>query len=662
MRCGAGADSYPPIESYAFLADGQSATLIGPDGAAEWLCAPRFDGASVFARLLDRERGGAFELTVEGAPVPERRYVDGTLVLESRFESDIASIVVLDFLALEAEGRHGRGQVDPFCALVRLVRCERGEAQVSARIEARPDYGREAAAWSEQDGFVTAEVPGSRLWLSSDRELTVAEDGVEASFTLRAGGAAAFALRYAGDPTSPISVARAEELLEVTLSSWRAWSIRCQYEGVARELVVRSALVLKGLVYHASGALLAAPTTSLPEELRGERNWDYRFTWLRDAALTLLALLQLGYEHEAADYIDFLLQECDRCGDTPHVMLGINGEHELEERSLEHLEGYACSAPVRIGNGAHEQFQLGTYGSLLGAALIYQQRTGALTPHHWQLLRRLVEFTAAHWREPDNGIWEVRSERRHLTHSKVMAWVCIDSGIQLAELMGIPAAPLDGWREAREAIRAGVLEHGYNTQRGAFVQSYGDSVLDASALRFPLVGFIAGDDPRMVSTIDRIIDELESSEGLVRRYDQELVDDGLSGGEGAFAMCSFWLVSALARAGRQDKAERRFAALCARASELGLYAEELSREGMLGNFPQAFTHLALIQAAADVQAGREASLPNGKAVDNDSSRASVVTNALARRRGRRRRSRPADTHDDCLPTSSRRIREIPPGR
>ncbi len=609
MPAGACVASYPPIDSYAFLADGQSAALVGPDGAVEWLCAPRFDGASVFARLLDRERGGAFELTVEGAPLPERRYVDGTLVLESRFESNAASVVGFDFMALEAEGRHGPGQVDPFCALVRLVRCERGESRISARIQARPDYGRQAAAWSEQRGFFTAEVPGSRLWVSSDRELSVISDGVEASFTLREGETAAFALRYAGDPTSPISVARAQELLEITLCSWRAWSSRCEYEGVARELVLRSALVLKGLVYHASGALLAAPTTSLPEQVGGERNWDYRYTWLRDACLTLLALMQLGYEHEACDYIDFLLQECARCGDEPHLMLGIDSEHEFGESTLQHLEGYACSAPVRVGNGAHEQVQLDTYGGVLGAALIYEQRTGALTTDHWSLLRSLVEFTLAHWREPDNGIWEVRSQRRHFTHSKVMAWVCVDRGIQLAELMCIADAPLARWREVRETIRADVLEYGYDADRGTFVQSYRDSALDASALRFPLVEFIAGDDPRMTSTVDRIIAELESSDGLVHRYDQQRVDDGLAGGEGAFAICSFWLVSALARAGRQEEAERRFAALCHRTSPLGLYAEELAPDGMLGNFPQAFTHLALIQAAADVQAGRESGLP-----------------------------------------------------
>ena len=599
------AERYPPIDSYAFLSDCQTAALIGPAGAVEWLCAPRFDGPSVFARLLDRERGGAFELVVDGAGTLRRGYVDGTLVLETVWESDSATVVVFDFLALDVEGRHGAGEVDPG-GLVRLVRCERGAANVRALIEARPDYGRCEPEWGERDGVLTTEVPRSRLWASCDRGLSRTPRGLEASFLLQAGEQAAFALRYAGELIAPITTHHARKLLETTVFCWRTWSSRCNYEGVGRELVLRSAIVLKGLVYHASGALLAAPTTSLPEQLGGQRNWDYRYTWLRDAALTLLALMQLGYEHEAEDYMDFLLSECAQCGEHAHLVLGIDTGHEMVETTLDHLEGYACSRPVRVGNAAHDQLQIDTYGGVLGAALIYQQRTEALTEDHWALLSSLVGLTATHWREPDNGIWEIRGERRHFTHSKVMAWVCLDRGIQLAESLGIRDAPLGRWRAAREEIRYDVLRHGYHPELGAFVQSYDDRALDASALRFPLVEFIDGDDPRMVSTIDRVIQELEGSEGLVHRYDQRRVHDGLPGGEGAFAICSFWLVSALSRAGRLDEADQRFNVLCDRASELGLYAEEFGASGMLGNFPQAFTHLALIQAAADIEAAREA--------------------------------------------------------
>jgi GH15 family glucan-1,4-alpha-glucosidase len=560
---------------------------------------------------LDRGRGGAFELTVDGAGPPRRRYLDGTLVLETVWDTGARTVVVLDFLSLDVEGRHGAGEVDPGGGLVRVVRCERGVASIRALIDARPDYGRREPEWLEQDGTLTTDVPRSRLWASCDRGLSKTSRGVEALFSLRAGEEAALFLGYTGEPSEPITSASARERLETALACWRTWSSRCEYEGVGRELVVRSAIVLKGLVYHASGALLAAPTTSLPEELGGQRNWDYRYTWLRDAALTLLALMELGYEHEAEDYMDFLLSECEHCGERPHLVLGIDAGHEMIETNLDHLEGYACSRPVRVGNAAHEQLQLDTYGGVLGAALIYQQRTGGLTKHHWALLSSLVGLTAARWCEPDNGIWEVRGRRRHFTHSKVMAWVCVDRGIQLARSLGIRDPRLARWRAAREKIRSDVLRYGYDREVGAFVQSYGDRALDASALRFPLVEFIDGDDPRMTSTIDRIMQELETSEGLVHRYDQRQVDDGLPGTEGAFAICSFWLVSALSRAGRLDAASRRFAGLCARASELGLYAEEFTATGMLGNFPQAFTHLALIQAAADIEAARRAQLLRG---------------------------------------------------
>jgi GH15 family glucan-1,4-alpha-glucosidase len=473
---------------------------------------------------------------------------------------------------------------------------------VQALVDARPDYARRTASWREEGGFFLCEVPGSQLAVSSDRPLVASEGALTAEFELSGGAAAALTLRYRGRPTQPITAARAAELLDVTVQSWCAWSGRCRYEGIARELVVRSALVLKGLVYHPTGALLAAPTTSLPEEIGGERNWDYRFSWLRDAAFMLTALMELGYEHEAHDYIDFLLTECVRCGDEPHLMLGIAGEHDLGETTLDHLEGYACSRPVRVGNGAHTQFQLGTYGAVLGAAVVYQRLTGALSLEHWTLLRSMVEFTCLHWLEPDSGIWEVRSKPRHFTHSKVMAWVCVAAGIELAELCAVADAPLVRWRRTRDEIRADVLERGYDADRGAFVQAYGARALDASLLRLPLVGFLAGDDPRVTSTIERIIEELETDEGLVSRYLQGESDDGLPGGEGAFAVCSFWLVSALARAGRVQDAKRRFEALCARANELGLYAEELAPDGMLGNFPQALTHLALIQAAVDLDA------------------------------------------------------------
>lgn len=596
--------AYPPIADYAFLSDSHTAALLGPDGAIEWLCAPRFDGPSVFARLLDREHGGALTLDVGSAGAPTRRYLDGSLVVETRHVSPGGTVQVLDFLSLEAEGPHGVGRVDPHHVLIRLVRCEHGTAHVRARIDARPDYARRPVVWEADGGLFTAEAPGTRLWASSERDLRIDDDGsLVADVDLVEGEAAAFSLRYSGDPVGRIDPVVAAELLETTLASWRAWSSRCTYTGPVADLVHRSALVLKGLAYHASGALLAAPTTSLPEEIGGERNWDYRFTWLRDSGLALMALFRLGYRQEGQDYMEFLLRMCSKCGEDLQLMLGIGGESELPEQTLDHLEGYARSRPVRIGNAAHEQLQLDTYGGVLDAALVFGQMTGSLGERHWPLLRTMVDVTCDRWREPDNGIWEVRGKRQHFTHSKVMAWVAIDRGLRLADMLGIEDAPLDRWQDERDAIHHDVLDRGWNDERRTFTQAYGSRGLDASLLRLSLVGFLPGDDPRVLATIDRVIEDLEVADGLVMRYRNEHTDDGLTGEEGTFAICAFWLVSALALAGRDEDAKRRLDLLAGRASPLGLYAEELAPDGsMLGNFPQAFSHLALIQAAVNVAA------------------------------------------------------------
>jgi len=593
---------YPPIEEYAFLSDGHTSALVGLDGGVEWMCVPRFDGPSVFARMLDRTRGGAFTVDVAGASLPERRYLDGSLVLESRFVAPDATVMILDFLALAEEGPHGRGEVDPHHVLVRIVRCERGTARIRTTIDARPDYARSTAQWRSSAGMFSAAAPGTRLWATSDRTLAVDGNGaLSADFDLAAGEAAAFSLRYLGDPVQRIGPSAAQRLLETTLGSWRTWSSRCAYQGPLLELVERSAVVLKGLVYHHSGAVLAAPTTSLPESIGGERNWDYRFTWLRDASLTLMALFRLGYDHEGRDYMAFLLRTCSHCGRDLQLMLGIGGELDLPEETLDHLDGYRGSRPVRVGNAAHEQVQLDTFGGVLDAALVFQQMTGELSEEYWPLLQTMVDATCERWREPDNGIWEVRGAPRHFTHSKVMSWVTVDRGLRLAEMLGVDDAPLELWRSERDAIHADVLEHGWDVERDTFAQAYGDAALDASLLRLPLVGFLPGDDPRIVSTIDAIIEELSVGDGLLLRYRPDETDDGLAGEEGAFAICSFWLVSALALAGRGDEARRRLDALAGRASALGLYAEEFDAEGgMLGNFPQAFTHLALVQAAFNV--------------------------------------------------------------
>ncbi|TCJ16832.1 glycoside hydrolase family 15 protein [Rubrobacter taiwanensis] len=599
MSAGEPRRRYPPISSYGFLSDTHTAALVGPDAAVEWFCVPRFDAPSIFARMLDRERGGAFELSVEGADRPAQRYLGDTLVLESRFEGRTGAAVAFDFLAVR---RVAGDELAAGHILVRLVRCESGSVRVRAGIDARPGYGAEEIEWQRRDRNLWR-AADPELWVSSDAPLELEGSRLSAEAELREGEAAAFALGYAGEPPRSVDADAAGSLLEQTCRAWQEWAGHCRYDGVAREAVVRSALVLRGLAFDETGALVAAPTTSLPEELGGERNWDYRFTWHRDASLLVLALFRLGYEEEGRRYMDFLLSQCTVRRDRLAPMAGIGGEPESEERTLDHLEGYASSRPVRTGNEAYEQVQLDTYGHVLDAAFVYRELTGDLAPEHWPVLQRLVDLVCERWREPDHGVWEIRVEKRQHTYSKMMAWVCLDRGIRLAEMLEDTEAPLERWRRAREEVYRDVLERGYDKERGAFTQVYGERPLDAAVLHAPLMGFLPGDDPRMISTIDRLIEELGAGEALLYRYDTTRVDDGVPGHEGAFLMCSFDLVSALVLAGRVEEARRRFEWLLEHASPLGLFSEELSPDGeALGNYPQAFTHLALIEAAMNLDA------------------------------------------------------------
>ncbi len=595
-------DRYPAIEDYAFLSDSQTSALVGPDGSIEWMCVPRFDSPSIFARILDREKGGAFELEIEGAGEPERSYAVGTFVLESKYTTPTGTVLVSDFLSLEAEGEHGRGEVKPHNVLVRLITCNDGSVRVRVRVDTKPNYGADTPEWNGAGTLYKADVPDTTLWMTSDQDLSVKGGEICSEIELGVGESAAYGLRYRESAIRHMDSEIAFELMETTKRSWQEWANRCEYHGTVEiELVIRSALVIKGLFYQESGALLAAPTTSLPEQLGGERNWDYRFSWLRDSTLMLLALFRLGYEEEGTRYIDFLMREWNKCGCDLQLMLGIGGELDLPESKIDHLEGYACSSPVRIGNGAAEQLQLDTYGEVLDAAYVFHRQTGKLAVAHWPFLSDLVDYTSSMWKEPDDGIWETRCERRHYTHSKVMAWVCLDRGIRLALELGIDTGQVERWRNTADEIHESVCEHGYDKEIKSFVQFYGSKALDASALRFSLVGFLPGDDPRIISTIDRIEEELSAGNGLLYRYRLDRTDDGLAGDEGAFAICSFWLVSAQVLAGRKARARELFHRLARYASPLGLYSEEIHPDGrMLGNYPQAFTHLALIQAAVNL--------------------------------------------------------------
>jgi GH15 family glucan-1,4-alpha-glucosidase len=573
---------YVPIADYAFLSDCRSSALVASDGSVDWLCWPRFDSGALFGAVLDAEQGGRFRVgpADPGEYALSRRYLPGTNVLETTWSGPLGELQLTDWL--HVGGRQ---------ALCRLVRCTRGRVAVTAELDPRPGFGRcDAPAWRYGLGWLVAELPDGR---------SLVADGLAAptsTFTLREGEERAITLGL--DRPGPTD---ARESLDSTVQWWRDWSRGLRLpDGPHRDVVERSALVLKGLQYRETGAIVAAATTSLPEELGGERNWDYRYSWLRDAAFTLYALRAVGKRSEAESWLDWLKGIALRTGDLRlQIMYGIGGEAELPEYRLDHLSGYRGSAPVRVGNGAAGQRQLDVYGELADA--IWLQRLGSGRPlgrHRTALLAELAERACDEWRLPDEGIWEIRGEARHFTYSKVMCWVALDRAIRAARLDRIGGLPVERWKDERAAIRAEVEQRGWDPERGAFVQSYDSDALDASALLLAQVGFLRADDPRFVSTVRTIQAELTRG-GLVDRYRiGQAADDGLDGDEATFSICSLWMVLALVGIGAHDEARAQFDRVWGCASDLGLMSEELTPEGVqLGNFPQAFTHIALIAAA-----------------------------------------------------------------
>lgn len=595
--------AFPPIAQYAFLSDCHTAALVAPDGAVEWMCTPRFDGPSVFGRILDRRRGGAWELTVDGADVTERAYLPETLVLRTRWEDGAGtSVTIHDFLATTRPD--DSAEVQAVGRFVRLVRCRSGHARIRSRVVARPGYGARNPEWIEQPDGSWRE-PDVGL-LGADRPLELAGGSPTVDETLMAGESMTLVLDYTGEPISSVRTGMANDLLDESVRAWRSWSDRSDYDGLGARQVRQSAVVLRGLLFDESDGLLAAPTTSLPEWPGGPRNWDYRYVWHRDAALVVLSLLRLGHQSEAGRYLRLILGACGDSGDWMAPMFGIDGGEVPAETELYHLSGYRDSRPARTGNGAVDQHQLDVYGHVLDAALAYCESTGDLDEDELAQLWGVVDGARRHWRDPDAGIWEVKGEERHWTHSKVYAWLCFDRAIRLAELTGDARPPLDDWRRERDLVRDDVLTHGFDQSIGSFTQTYGSANVDASLLRIPLLGFLDADDPRVIGTMKRIEAELGEAGDLVHRYDPIATDDGLDTPEGAFLLCSFEMVSALVLSGQVEEAERRFRSLCDRASPLGLYSEEMAADGtMLGNYPQAFTHLALIQAALNLNAAGE---------------------------------------------------------
>jgi GH15 family glucan-1,4-alpha-glucosidase len=582
------------IEDYALIGDMQTAALVGRNGAVDWLCFPRFDSPSCFAALLGNETHGRWLLAPNGeVRTQTRRYRPDTLVLETDFETAEGSVRVIDFMP-----RRGNGPP----RLMRVVEGLSGRVPMRLELALRPDYAS-IVPWIESaaDGAVATAGPDA-FRLTTPIPLEVEDGTIRSDFVVVEGGRERLTLTWhlSYEETPPVE--DADSALARTQAWWRDWSARCTYEGSYRDAVLSSLIALKAMTFETTGALVAAPTTSLPEEIGGVRNWDYRYCWLRDSALALEALLVAGYTEEALEFRDYLLRIGTGDPRTIQIMYGIDGQRRLTEFELEALPGYEESKPVRVGNAASEQFQLDVYGEVMGVGFLGTTVTGKVEERLWPRWRAVVDHVETIWREPDDGIWETRGPRRHFTYSKVMAWVVFDRAVRLAEQFDLEA-PLERWKQTRDEIHEEVCERGYDRERGTFTQYYGSRELDASVLNIPLVGFLPGTDERVTGTIDAISRDL-GRDGFVSRYSTSDTDDGLPGDEGQFLACSFWLVSGLALNDRVGEARALFERLLALRNDLGLLAEEydVRRQRQVGNFPQAFSHLTLIGAATAISA------------------------------------------------------------
>ncbi|MFF5273708.1 glycoside hydrolase family 15 protein [Streptomyces sp. NPDC000133] len=588
----------PRIEQYGLIGDMQTSAHVCDDGTIDWLCLPRFDSPAVFAGLLGTQKHGTWQIAPASpaarfgsGAVAERRYCGDSLVLESVWRTPTGSARVLDFMP----PRDGAPQV------IRIVEGVTGEVQMVSAMRPRPGYGSVSPWIHEVGGRMVAEAGADALWLDTCVQ-QVEKDGVIVSaFAVTAGQSLAFVLSWYPSHAAAPQIPDPEAALTETLTFWQDWTQECTYDGPYREPVVRSSVALKAMTYGPSGGIVAAPTTSLPEEIGGGRNWDYRFTWLRDASTTLAALLGTGYRQEAQAWRRWLLRAVAGDPENLQIMYGITGERDLRERELTWLPGYEESTPVRVGNGAADQLQLDVYGEVIETLYVAHQSGVAHCADTAALHQRLIEHLAQRWQEPDEGIWEIRGARRHFVHSKVMAWVAVDRTIRLAEA-GALDMDLGPLVELRATIHHEVCTKGFDPVRNTFTQSYGSKELDAAALLIPRVGFLPSDDPRVIGTVDAVRRELSTPDGLVRRYPtigNHAGMDGLKGDEGTFILCSFWLVDALALTGRLDEAHALFERLLALRNDLGLLAEEYDpvQQRQLGNFPQAFSHMGLIQSA-----------------------------------------------------------------
>lgn len=627
-----GTSPFPPIGEYGFLSDCETTALIAPSGNIEWLCVPRMDSPSVFGSILDRDAGG-FRFGPSDIRVPAaRRYLPGTMVLETSWGSPSGWVIVRDVLLIgpwrhttdrSRTQRRTPTDYDASHVLLRMVRCVNGEVQITIDCEPVFDYGRHLGQWEYvEDGYLQVrcrpdatrddDTPtGMELVLTSDINLGIEGPRAVGRTLLKEGDRRFCALAWKG-AEAPRTSDDAYRRLVWTAHHWQHWLARGTFpDHPWRSHLERSALTLKGLTYAPSGAIVAAPTTSLPETPGGERNWDYRYTWIRDSTFTLWALNTLGFEWEANDYLYFIADVAER-DDELQIMYGIDGERALTECILGHLSGYEGARPVRIGNGAFGQRQHDVWGAVLDSVYLHTRSRDHLDERIWPILVRQVEAALAAWREPDRGMWEVRGEPQHFTSSKLMCWVAADRGARLARLRE-DHERADAWSAAADEIHADICANGTD-QRGVFTQHYGTDALDASVLLMPLVRFLPPDDERIRRTVLAIADEL-TVDGLALRYRTELTDDGLAGEEGTFTICSFWLVASLVEIGEVERARRLCEKLLSHASSLGLYGEELdpATGRHLGNFPQAFTHLALINAVMHLISAEGGGVPDGSA-------------------------------------------------
>jgi GH15 family glucan-1,4-alpha-glucosidase len=592
---------YPPIGDYALIGDCHAAALVSRTGSIDWCCMPRFDQGSCFGRILDWEKGGYCSLGPQRPNGPTfRRYVENTMVLETLIHTNSGEARILDSFAMREGGR-----LAPYLQILRIVDGVRGRVDLRLHVAPRFDYGA-LKPWLRHEGVRLYSAIGGddALVIQSDADLELqGRHDLIANFTVRAGERIRTTIAYADpaaidhDRPTVLDAAEIDRRNSRTIAWWQGWAAQARLDGPDGPGAIRSALTLKALTNAPTGAIVAAPTTSLPERPGGERNWDYRYSWIRDSALSVRSLTDIGCVHEADEFRRFIQRSAAGAADSLQIMYGPGGERTLTEIELTHLEGYRGARPVRVGNAAAHQLQLDAYGELLDLSWRWYQRGHSIDDDYWRFLLDLVDTAAERWEEADRGIWEIRGEPQHFVHSKVLCWAALDRGIRLAEL-SLRQAPLRRWKAARTAIREAIERDGYDKERGIFTQAFGKPSLDAALLLLPSVDFVAYDDERMIRTVDAIRDEL-MQDGLLLRYHVAQTDDGLSGEEGVFLACSFWLAECLAHQGRREEARVVFDRASATGNDLGLFAEEWDTVGdeMLGNFPQGLTHLSHIAAA-----------------------------------------------------------------